>query len=138
MITLKTIKYTNACALEATWYDVETTPAFGVEGEEGYQAEQVKETPLRSTAYSGDQMQLFRNDVAQYGGDISEWEDLIAEVEAEWVPPAPPVKTQEEINAENRAYLASTDWYIIRQQETGTPVPQDILDARAAARAAIV
>jgi hypothetical protein len=118
MITLKTIKYDNACALEATWYD--------------------GETPLRSTAYSGDQMQLFRDDVAQYGGDIAEHEALIAEVEAEWVPPAPYVPTQEEINAENRAYLASTDWYIIRSQETGTPVQQDILDARSAARAAIV
>lgn len=41
-------------------------------------------------------------------------------------------------NRESLAYLASTDWYVIRQQETGIAVPQAILDARAAARAAVV
>lgn len=41
-------------------------------------------------------------------------------------------------NREARAYLASTDWYIIRMQEAGTPVPQEILSARAAARLSIV
>ncbi len=32
--------------------------------------------------------------------------------------------------------LAETDWYLIRQAETGTATPQDVLDARAAIRAA--
>ena len=41
---------------------------------------------------------------------------------------------QREINQENLAYLASTDWYVIRKADTGTAVPTDILDARAAAR----
>jgi hypothetical protein len=36
---------------------------------------------------------------------------------------------------EQRAYLADTDWYITRQQETGREVPQAVLDKRAAARA---
>lgn len=45
---------------------------------------------------------------------------------------------QERINKEARAYLASTDWYVIRNQETGVAVPQDILDARAAARTSII
>lgn len=40
-------------------------------------------------------------------------------------------------NYRNRKFLQDTDWYIIRQAETGTPVPQDILDLRARARAAI-
>lgn len=31
-------------------------------------------------------------------------------------------------------YLNSTDWYVSRLVETGVPVPQNILDARAAAR----
>ena len=46
-------------------------------------------------------------------------------------------KAQEAINTEALAYLASTDWYVIRLQETGVAVPQDILDARASARLSI-
>lgn len=52
-----------------------------------------------------------------------------------------PTKTkaeQEKINAEARAYLASTDWMVTRMAETGVPVPQDIAQARAEARARIV
>ena len=54
-------------------------------------------------------------------------------------PPSPqqPI-TQEQINNEARVYLASTDWYVVRFAETGTPIPQDILDARQAARDSIV
>lgn len=139
MTSLKqVIKYTNANAIEATWVDREVIPAVGVEGEECYQPEQVKETVIKTTAYSDTQMDLFRADVATYGGDIAEYEDLIAEVEAAYVPPTPHVPTQEEINAENRAYLASTDWYVVRFAETGVAIPADILSARQAARDAIV
>lgn len=64
MNTLKqVIKYTNANAIEATWVD-----------ENGVN--------VKVTAYSDEQMQLFRDDVATFGGDISEYEALIAEVEA--------------------------------------------------------
>ena len=45
--------------------------------------------------------------------------------------------TQKNTNKSARAYLASTDWYVIRKEETGTAIPQEILDARAAARASI-
>ena len=31
-------------------------------------------------------------------------------------------------------FLANTDWYVVRLAETGTPIPEDILAARAAAR----
>ena len=34
------------------------------------------------------------------------------------------------------ARLATTDWYLIRQAETGTATPQEVLDARTAIRAA--
>jgi hypothetical protein len=47
-------------------------------------------------------------------------------------------KEQERINSDSLAYLASTDWYIIRLQETAKPIPQEILDNRQAARDAIV
>jgi hypothetical protein len=47
-------------------------------------------------------------------------------------------ENQKNINKQARAYLASTDWYVIRKEETGVAIPQEILDARAAARASIV
>ena len=42
------------------------------------------------------------------------------------------------INSDSLAYLASTDWYVTRQAETGVDIPQDILTARAEARVAII
>ena len=59
------------------------------------------------------------------------------EVEAHLNPPPEPI-TQEQINAESRAYLESTDWYIIRQTETGQPAPDEILTQRQVAREAII
>jgi hypothetical protein len=44
---------------------------------------------------------------------------------------------QAKTNAEARDYLASTDWYIIRFQETAVAVPADITTARQAARDSI-
>ncbi len=52
--------------------------------------------------------------------------------------PISPEEAQRRSNRKNRDYLSSTDWYVVRQAETGTPIPQEILDARAAARLAIV
>ena len=52
-----------------------------------------------------------------------------------------PVLTEEEIqkrkNFEAREYLASTDWYVIRMQETGEAIPKDVLTSRKAARESI-
>ena len=54
-------------------------------------------------------------------------------------PPSPTTEQlQVQTNAEARAYLLSTDWYVIRLQETGKPIPEDILSERAAARSRIV
>lgn len=52
--------------------------------------------------------------------------------------PPPEWSEQEKINAESRQFLSQTDWYIIRKVETGIEVPSDVLQARAAARAAVV
>ena len=68
--------------------------------------------------------------------DYLDWEAEGNEPEAQF--------TQEELdqqaisttNQESLAYLVSTDWYVVRSAETGLPVPQDILDARANARLA--
>ncbi len=86
---LKLTKYTNVPGtFEVEWFTREVIPATGTEGEEGYQPETTKDTTVRVIAYSGDQVALFRADVAQYGGEIDE--ALLAEIEVEWVPPPPP------------------------------------------------
>jgi len=45
---------------------------------------------------------------------------------------------QEKINADALAYLASTDWMIIREIDSGVVCPADVKLARAEARAKIV
>ena len=44
---------------------------------------------------------------------------------------------KEAANAEHKAYLLETDWYVTRYSETGKAVPGDVLTKRAAARAAM-
>jgi hypothetical protein len=46
-------------------------------------------------------------------------------------------RKQEPINTSNLSYLASTDWYVTRNTETGVAIPADITQARTAARIAI-
>ncbi len=60
---------------------------------------------------------------AQYSIEI---EDITAQV------------AQEAINAEALAYLASTDWLVIREVDAGVPCPEDIKQKRAEARARIL
>lgn len=54
--------------------------------------------------------------------------------------PQPPTaeELQAQANAEARAYLASTDWYVVRKTETGTEIPADVIAARQAARDSVV
>jgi hypothetical protein len=47
-------------------------------------------------------------------------------------------KAQDKINQDSRDYLTATDWYIIRNQETGEEIPVDILEKRQDARAAVI
>lgn len=65
---LNIIKYDNANALEATWLDADSKQ-------------------IASIAYADTQIDLLRTDVAKYGGDITPFESLIAEVEANIQPP---------------------------------------------------
>lgn len=57
---------------------------------------------------------------------LVEIEDISAKVE------------QERINAEALAYLASTDWLVIREIDAGIPCPAEVKAKRAEARAKIV
>jgi len=55
------------------------------------------------------------------------------------LPPYSPYESQQaKDNAEARAYLASTDWYVTRYTETGTEVPEEITSLRNDARNSIV
>lgn len=45
---------------------------------------------------------------------------------------------QAQINAEALAYLAATDWMVLREADSGQPVPSEIKQARAEARARII
>lgn len=57
---------------------------------------------------------------------LVEIEDISAKVE------------QERINAEALAYLASTDWMVIREIDAGVPCPLQVKEERALARARII
>lgn len=45
---------------------------------------------------------------------------------------------QEKLNKDSLKYLAETDWLIIRESETGVACPENIKQARASARLAII
>ena len=47
------------------------------------------------------------------------------------------VNAQAVTNATSQAYLASTDWYVIRHAEKGVAIPDDITSSRQKAREAI-
>lgn len=74
MIKLTIIKYTNANALEATWADED-------------------DKRVHCQAYADVQMDMLRSDVARLGGDLTEYEPLLAEVEAN-IQPADPILVQ--------------------------------------------
>ena len=54
------------------------------------------------------------------------------------IPTASAAQEQEQINAEALAYLASTDFYILREMDNGVPCPAEIKAERQAARERIV
>lgn len=46
--------------------------------------------------------------------------------------------TAEKESQDALAYLSSTDWYVIREADNGTPVPADIRAAREDARSKVI
>ena len=61
---------------------------------------------------------------------------IIAGAAVAVAPYVAPSTSSEQKASESRSYLASTDWYVVRRSETDEPIPQDVMDKRAAARAA--
>ena len=41
------------------------------------------------------------------------------------------------LKSQANSKLAKTDWYVVRKADTGTEIPQDIIDARASIRTAV-
>ena len=74
------IHYTDTNSVEATWID-----------ESG--------AVIKCHSYADVQMQMFRDDVAEFGGDIAEFEELIALVESNIKPVEPePIPVPQEIS----------------------------------------
>lgn len=102
MILKQLIRYTNAPALEATWVelhqlpDVEVPETPAILDDEGKEVSpavpahmrlgDIVEVVVKCQAYSNGQMDLLRTDL---GADAERYKDLIDEVEATYVPPAP-------------------------------------------------
>ena len=86
MILKQLTRYTNAPALEATWVDE-------------------NDVVIKRHAYSNGQMDMLRADL---GADAAQYEDLIAEVEATYVPPAPP-SIEDRIEVFDAALVAHLD-----------------------------
>lgn len=69
-----------------------------------------------------------------------EWvDDHVDAIAASPPPVIPATATQEELQSGNALeFLKATDWYLVRQAETGAAVPQGILNKRAEARLRVI
>lgn len=47
-------------------------------------------------------------------------------------------EAQERINREAREYLAETDWYVVRELDTGVAMPDEVRQKRAEARKSVM
>jgi len=86
MILLKSVIHdTKTNSVEATWVNID-------------------DVPIKCHSYADVQMDMFRSDVAEFGGNIAEHEALIALVESGIVPPTPPTPpTPDEIGLQIKA-----------------------------------
>ena len=75
------------------------------------------------------------NDTAIFGSkpDAVTWTKVKADMDKQDA-----FASQKVINETARAYLASTDWMVVRAAEGGTAVPSDVTTKRAAERAKVV
>lgn len=114
MIILNVISYPNHSGIEATWLDqtqapdIETPGKAAIIGEDGVeispaepasiQKGAITETQIKCVSYHPTQMQMFRDDAAALGTDLTEYESLMVEIEAAYIPPAPePVQVPQAI-----------------------------------------
>ena len=84
-----------------------------------------------------DSMSVSNSSENRHMRDVSEWlktNTALPQYTVEEIAKA----EQDTINSEARQYLASTDWYITRQFESGVEVPKDILEKRKESRLKVV
>jgi hypothetical protein len=81
------------------------------------------------------QFMCWENDYARITWNDTNTKPLpsLADLELVW-PLVQAKEAQAVINAKAQAYLASTDWMVLRQADSGEVMPNNIKDARAAAR----
>lgn len=118
--------------LEATLVEEIVTQ---VEGEE----DRVETTQVWCESYSGhpEHIAMLRAKATEFGTELGEYEELIAECENKFVHPSDEEVAAElaaHTKAEALAYLANTDWYVTRKAETGVEIPEEVSRLRAEAR----
>jgi len=81
------------------------------------------------------QFMCWENDYARVTWNDTNTKPLpsLAALELAWVD-VQVAELQSQANAKAQAYLASTDWMVLRQADSGEVMPNNIKDARAAAR----
>ncbi|HEY9211106.1 MAG TPA: hypothetical protein VIO56_06810 [Methylotenera sp.] len=78
---------------------------------------------------------LFRQTINENDGV---WSLVNGEIVKLPFPPPSAEQVQSRTNAEARAYLLSTDWYVVRFAETGVEIPAEVAAARQAARDSVL
>lgn len=109
----KVIHYTDTNTVEATWVDV-TIEEYEetVIKEDGAEITATKtreiETVVRCHSYADVQMDMFKADIAVYGGNVSEYTELIAKVEANMVPYVALALTEQDFTLAVQNFLDGT------------------------------
>lgn len=88
-ILKQVIYYKETNSLEATWVDE-------------------NDVVIRCHSYADIQMDMFKNDVATYGGDITKYLELIATIEAKIIPYVTPVLTEQDFTIAIQTHLDTT------------------------------
>jgi hypothetical protein len=83
--------------------------------------------------YINNQKQIFAFDDTQLHLATADMREVNDQELAELLAPTPE-QLAEQVKAEARAYLNSTDWYVTRMAETGVAIPEDVLAKRAECR----
>lgn len=86
MILKQVIRYENAPALEATWVEVITLPQQEIAPGIADLALRTQEVVVKCQAYSNSQMDMLAADL---GADAPQYQALMDEIAATYVPPAP-------------------------------------------------
>ena len=137
------IKVTVKTKQGDTWSEFETLEKANVwidslknTGAWGLPERWLQDSPMSPLSEEDKALALDTRTVERMSGQVTEYL-LPAEYSVEVVDITQQVE-QDKANKEALAYLASTDWYITRQLETGIQVPVEVSLLRAAARAKVV